>query len=85
MQVQPDQTQQKQKIPLNPRFSDTDTKQAPQVNPVTEHSLKRFTQKVMGLYSQHRQTTRPNHTNNDLSKLAELRKDDSLILKRSDK
>ena len=71
-------------VTLRPRFSDTDTKQAPQAHPVTEHALKKFKQKVMGLYSHHRSTTQ-NHTKDDLNALTELQKNDSLIVKRSDK
>ena len=79
------QTHTKPKIALKPRFSDTDTKQAPQAHPVTENALKRLKQKVMGLYSHHRQTTDHNHTKDDLSRLTELQKDDNVIVKRSDK
>ena len=71
-------------VTLRPRFRDTDTKQAPQAHPVTEHALKKLKQKVMGLYSHHRSTTQ-NHSKDDLSALAELRESDSLIVKRSDK
>ena len=71
-------------VTLKPRFSDTDTKQAPQAHPVTEHALKKFKQKVMGLYSHHRSTAQ-NHSKDDLYALTELQKNDNLIVKRSDK
>ena len=77
-------TQDKPNVKLYPRFSDTDTTQAPQANPVTEHALKRFKQKVMRLYSYH-QTNQRNHTKKDMSALTELQKDETVIVKRSDK
>ena len=70
---------------LRPHFSDTDTKQAPQAHPVTEHALKKFKQKVVSLYSHHRHKAHDNHTKDDLSALKELKQDASLIVKRSDK
>ena len=73
------------KLTLKPRFSDTPTRQAPTAGQETEHSIKQFKHKVMTLYKNHKQSTKPNHNKDDIGMLKDLRKDPSVIVKKSDK
>ena len=84
-EAQSTMTDGSRKISLKPRFSDTPTKQAPTSGPVTQHSIKEFKHKVMTMYKNHRLTTKPNHSKNDINMLKTLREDREITVKKSDK
>ena len=68
-----------------PNFPDSDVQQPPEVDPSAERKLEQLKSKILKLFTHHKVQEKPNIPSSVLMDLRELKKDDSLIIKQSDK
>ena len=68
-----------------PNFPDSDVQQPPEVGPSAERKLEQLKSKILKLYTHHKVQEKPNVSSSVLMDLRELKQDDGLIIKQSDK
>ena len=84
----PDVTQDSESVTVphpRPTFRDSDVQQPPNVDQSAEKKLEGLKSKILRLYTQHKTLDKPNVTSSERVELEDLKTDDEIVIKQSDK